>query len=55
MKRSNRSVQKILRVSPEEEKAFLDLAEKRGTGFSDLVRQLLHRELKAEAKETAVA
>lgn len=53
MKRSNRSIQKLIRVSPEEEKAFLDLAEKRGTDFSELVRQLLHRELRAEAKGQA--
>jgi hypothetical protein len=48
MKRSNRTIQSRVMLSPEEQKAFNALAEKRGTHFSELVRQLLHRELKAE-------
>jgi hypothetical protein len=55
MKRSNRSVQKLVRLSPEENSGFVDLAEKRGTDFSELVRQLLHRELRAEQKAASAA
>jgi len=40
-------------LSPEEQKAFYSLAEKRGTDFSELVRQLLHRELRAEKGQAA--
>jgi len=53
MKRSNRTVQVRVMMSPEEYKAFRDLAEKRGTDFSDLTRQLWHRELKAEKEGKA--
>jgi len=40
-------------LSPEERKAFFALAEKRGTDFSELVRLLLHRELKTEKQGQA--
>jgi hypothetical protein len=50
MKRSNKSVQKLVLLSPEENSAFVDLAEKRGTDFSELVRKLLHCELRVEQK-----
>ena len=40
-------------LSPEEKKAFWRLAEERGTDFSELVRSLLHRELKLEKAQTA--
>lgn len=53
IRRANRSVQQPVKLSPEEKKAFFDLAEKRGTDFSELVRQLLHRELRAEEKGQA--
>lgn len=53
MKRSNRTAQAHVMLSPEEKLAFLELAEKRGTDLSDLVRQLLHRELKLEKKSEA--
>lgn len=53
IRRANRSVQQPVKLSPEEKKAFFELAEKRGTDFSELVRQLLHRELRAEEKGQA--
>jgi hypothetical protein len=53
MKRSNRTIRAGVMISPEEQKAFFALAEKRGTDFSELVRQLLYRELKAEKKGEA--
>jgi len=53
MKRSNRTVQGKVMLSPEERKAFFALAEKRGTDFSELVRLLLHRELKTEKQGQA--
>lgn len=53
MKRSNRTITVALRLSPEEREAFFQLAEKRGTDFSELARQLLHRELTAEKGKAA--
>jgi len=53
MKRSNRTVQGKVMLSPEEKKAFFALAERKGTDFSELARQLLHRELKAEKEGRA--
>jgi len=47
MKRGNRSDIVRIRFSPEEKKAFAALANARGTDLSELVRQLLHRELSA--------
>jgi len=52
MKRSNRTVQGKVMLSPEEKRVFA-LAEKRGTDFGELVRLLLHRELKAEKEGKA--
>lgn len=53
MKRSNRTIQVRVMMSPEEYKAFRLLAEKRGTDFSDMTRQLWHRELKTEKQGQA--
>jgi hypothetical protein len=53
MKRSNRTVQKRLMLSPEEDKAFTNLANRLGTDFSELTRQLLHRELKLQKQAGA--
>jgi len=39
-------------LSPEEDREFTELAIGRGTDFSDLTRQLLHRELKQERSQT---
>jgi hypothetical protein len=53
MKRKNRSIIVGMRFSPEEKKAFRALADRRGTDLSELVRQLLHRELQASKQQTA--
>ena len=53
MKRSKRTIQVRVMMSPEEYKAFRTLAEKRGTEFSDLTRQFWHRELKSEKEGQA--
>jgi hypothetical protein len=51
MKRSNRTIQKRLMLSPEEDKVFTKLATDRGTDFSELTRQLLYRELKLDKSQ----
>jgi hypothetical protein len=53
MKHGNRVFPKQIKISAEEEKAFTKLAEERGTNFSELVRQLLHRELQLSKVRTA--
>jgi hypothetical protein len=53
MKRSNRTVPQQIRLSPEEKRAFTKLAEDRGIDFSNLVRQLLHKELNSSKVQAA--
>jgi hypothetical protein len=53
MKRSNRTIAKQVRLSPEEWAAISVIIEDRGTDFSDLVRQLLYREIKTQKQGQA--
>lgn len=53
VKRSKRTLVVVVRMSPEEKVAFMDLAEKLGTDLSELLRQLAHRELREQQKKAA--
>ena len=53
MKRKPRNKPIFVKTTQDEHKTFTDLAIRRNTTLSELIRQLLHREVAGQSKEQA--